>query len=127
MQYIFAIISFVILALFPATARNASNNKACVQDAFYTLPQSMPYYIYNYGRDAKLMTSIKGVKENIGIIIFSHDLSLQAEKLPSHGIYSPVLFMKSLLDQMCGSVTIKTGYDYLSHNRFYDFIIFQTE
>jgi hypothetical protein len=99
----------------------------CLYDAVRTLPYSMPYYQYHVKADTKILTNMKNVPDDIGIVLFSHFLTQESELLPSGGYTSPVLFLSSLLKKMCPKILIRTGYDRQSPKEYYDYVMFQYE
>ena len=105
--------------------RTGAGDLECLYDAVSTLAYSMPYYRYYVKADTKILTNIKNVPDDIGIVLFSHFITQEAELLPSGGYTSPVLFLSSLLKKMCPQIITRTGYDRQEPKGYYDYVMFQ--
>ena len=98
----------------------------CLRDAVNTMPLSGYYYSFYYKDDQDIRVIENITSNNIGVIFFSPRMTNEANILPSYGYYSPVLFMQSLIRQMCPTIRTRAKYNRNAPKGFYDYLLFQT-
>jgi hypothetical protein len=95
----------------------------CAKRAINTVSQTMPYYVFYYKQDIRL---VENIAENISVIFFSDRLIKQSFILPS-GIYaSAVLYMESLLKKMCPKIQIQSDYQIDRQQDFQEYMVIKT-